>query len=126
MPTKIRYARVTIQRSELHTCETAVPLWEVPILEAIHGSREAGNTAITVHGETLVEREPPDPADEFTRLSNRYRKAKGEDGSFSMPFVAAVYGQFGVGTAALGRAIQEATVQTDDDDLLGAPVSAGG
>lgn len=131
MVTKIRYVRLSVRRSELHTAEITVPAWELPLVEAVHGSRDEGSTAVTVLGDVFVEREAPNAGDEFVRLSNRYKLAKNEDGSPSLPFVAAVYGQFGVGTAALASAIRNATVESSEKDaladLLGdIKISAGG
>ena len=131
MITKIRYVRLNIRRSELHTVEVAVPAWEVPIIEAMHGKPDEGETAVTVLGDTLIEKKPPRPADEYTRLANRYKDAKNDDGSKSLPYVSAVYGQFGVGQGALASAIRAATVELSDAealaDLLGdVNVSAGG
>lgn len=116
--TKVKYVRVHVRRSELHTTETAVPLWELPVLQAVHGD-------VTVIGETLVEREPPSASEEFERLLKRYKQSRTDDGALSLPYVATVYGQFGVGEKALERAIREATF-VDDDDLVGVLVSAGG
>lgn len=115
---KIKYARLSIRRSELHTAEVAVPAWEVPLIEAVHGKAEEGEAAVTVLGDVYVERTPPQPQDEYLRLQNRYRDAKNDDGSKSLPYVAAVYGQFGVGQAALAGAIRAATTEVSEADAL--------
>lgn len=106
--TKIRFTKGKIRLSELHTQSVTVPAWEFPVLQAVHGERAQEL------GETLIERNPPEAADEYRRLATKYR---GPD-SGDTAYVAAVYGAFGPGIGNLQRAINEATVaeaKADDD-----------
>lgn len=125
----IRFKKASIRHNELSTLHVDVPAWELPVLQAVHGG------SVVETGEFLVDRDPPSAADEFERLTNRYKEAPGEDGSISkLPFVAAVYGQFNIGVTALTAAIREATVvkapakqrAKSNADLVGDQVSAGG
>ena len=100
---------ISIRRSELHTVERAVPLWEIPVIAAVHDE----GAVRTVKDIVIVGRDLPDPKDEFERLEARYKLARNEDGSRGMPVVAAVYGQHGAGLQALKRAIAEAEVTED-------------
>jgi hypothetical protein len=112
----LKHSEVEIRVSELHTQRVVVPTWEVPILIAIHGD------GVKVIGEHLIDRRAPETEDEFRRLSTRYRNTKTDDGSVGVPYVASVYGQFGIGTDKLARAIAAATVESVDvSDLLGEP-----
>jgi hypothetical protein len=101
---KYLYSKLKIRLSELHTQPVAVPVWEVPLLQAIHGESVSVGENIEVTRD-----EPVDPRDEFTRLANKYREP--EPGQ--PPYVAAVYGAFGPGVNALDRAIQAAFVRED-------------
>jgi hypothetical protein len=93
----IKYQEVTIRISELQTQTVTVAPWEVPILQAIYGEGDA-----QVTGGADVDRDPPGAADEFARLANRYGPKNAET-----PVVAAVYGKFGPGVAALAEAIEK-------------------
>lgn len=97
----MKFAIVNVVLSELHTQQLIVAPWEVPVLQAVHGSND-----VTVVGEKDVKREPPDPADEFERLRNRYRAPSGEN---AIPYVVQVYGSHGAGVNALAEAIDKAT-----------------
>lgn len=90
------YDQVDIRLSEVHTQRVEVPRWEVPVLQVIHGNN------VVVVGQTIVKRAIPDPADEFQRLASRYGP-RNED----VPAVAAIYGNFGPGTAALRKEIRD-------------------
>lgn len=107
---KYQYTKLRIRISELHTQPVAVPVWEVPILQAIHGESVAVGDNIEV-----VRDEPVDPRDEFTRLANKYREP--EPGQ--PPYVAAVYGAFGPGVNALQREITAAVVKEYPADDFG-------
>lgn len=102
---KIRYAKAEVRLSETHTRPVTLAEWELPILQAVHG------TAVTITGET-VEKEVdhlPDAGDEFARLAARYRGESGGD----TPYVAMVYGTFGPGIAKLAEAIERAVVKAE-------------
>jgi hypothetical protein len=121
----LKYLSVDIEISETHTQNVTVPEWELPILAAIHGRREP-----VVIKESLVDRAAPEADDEFRRLVRRYGSTENEDGSKGIPFVASVYGQFGIGDKALGQAIAKATVSSIEvrdsefDDLIDGPVAS--
>jgi hypothetical protein len=77
--------------------------WELPMLEAIHHNVE-------VVGEGVSNRTLPDPTDEYQRLLTRYGRTTNEDGSRGIPYVAAVFGQFQVGTTRLAEAMKASEV----------------
>ncbi len=104
----LKFQTVDIRISERHTQQVKVAEWEVPLLEAVHHD-------VSVVAESLVNRTPPGAEDEYVRLQNRYKHSVNEDGSRGLPHVAAVYGQFGVGTKSLARAIAAATVEAPQD-----------
>jgi hypothetical protein len=114
----LRYKMIEIRLSELQTLQLSIPTWELPVLAAVHAGAE-----ITDRGEEMIEREPPEAGDEYRRLAIRYRNSRTEDGGIGPPFVAIVYGQFGVGTQKLADAIKAATVEVKNvpvtDDLIG-------
>lgn len=119
--TKIKYAKVRIRVNELHTQETSVPEWEVPILDAVHSGAVARMEDVFIYRD-----QPPSAEDEFRRLENRYRNTVNEDGSRGLPYVVSVYGQYGIGVAALNTAIQAAVEHVTEpvaapaaDDLIG-------
>jgi hypothetical protein len=85
-----------------------LPLWEVPVVAAVH----EGDVKV-LEDVTMVGRDLPDAKEEFERLENRYKRSRNEDGSFGLPVVANVYGQHGAGVQALKRAIADATVEAD-------------
>lgn len=105
----IKGQRISIRRSELHTVEDFVPLWEVPVIAAVHD-----DGAIKVLEEKIMAyRDPPDAKEEYERLEVRYKRARNDDGSQGLPVVATVYGQHAAGLQALKRAIAEAQVEED-------------
>jgi hypothetical protein len=114
--------KVSVQLSELHQQHLTVPAWELPILTAVHGQAK-----ISVNGEELDKRESPSAEVEFERLQKRYGNMENSDGAKGLFYADAVFGQFGVGTATLAKAITEATVQPAAD-LIGDvdPVSSVG
>jgi hypothetical protein len=118
----VKMQTIELRISDHQILRVSVPAWEVPILEVIH------NREPMVHIEDyLADRVVPDANDEFQRLATRYRNIVEEDGSKGIPFVAAVYGQFGV--SKLERAIRDAIVTVpaaSNADLLGEPVSSVG
>lgn len=100
---------VSIRRSELHTVEDTLALWEVPVVDAVH---DPGSLKV-IRDVVLADRELPDAKSEYERLENRYKRARNDDGSFGLPVVATVYGQHGAGLQALKRAIEEAKIEED-------------
>lgn len=109
----IRHVIVEIRRNEGATIQNSFAQWEIPVLRAVHGV-----DAVKEVGERLVDRELPDPADEFQRLMNRYKRSRNEDGSKGTPYVHQVYGEFG--EQKLAEAIQAAYCEAPEGDLVGA------
>lgn len=102
----MRYERVMIKRDTNTVHNRAVPQWEIPILEFIF---EDGNVTPTGVFEEVAG-EYPEANVEFNRLTQRY----GADPQNGTPYVAAVYGNAGVGIRALRKAIADA--QVDDSE----------
>lgn len=100
-----KYDVVKIRVAELNTVQVKIPKWETAILVAIYG-----NSAQVV-GEQVVARALPSPDQEFRRLANKY----GPRGDDETKYVAAVYGNFGIGIAALGNAIRAAATSESDN-----------
>lgn len=99
----MKYIKVEIRMSELHTQGRVVAPWEVPVLKA---AQKAG--VVTVVGSEEVDAQAPEAADEYQRLSTRY-KQKTE----APPFVSQVYGLHEEGIAKLEKEIQRA-VKADE------------
>jgi hypothetical protein len=108
----IRHITVEIRRNETIQLVNSFPEWEIPILKAVHGE-----DSVVVKGEKLVDRQPPEAADEFVRLNDRYKRSRNEDGSLGTPFVHMVYGEMGVGR--LAEAISAAVTDPPEGDLVG-------
>lgn len=106
----IRFDKVTIRVSELQTHTVVVGPWETPILQAMYGEE------CSVTGNENVKRPPPEAADEFARLAQRYGPKNSD-----MPIVAAVYGRYGPGVNALQSAINKAAGVPDA--VVAAPVT---
>lgn len=100
---------ISIRRSELHTVTDTLPLWEVPVVSAVHD-----DGAVQVLKDVIITgRELPDAKEEMERLEVRYKRARNDDGSQGLPVVVTVYGQHAAGLQTLKRAIQEAKVEED-------------
>lgn len=121
----LKYKQIELRVSELHALELTIPEWELRILEAIH----AGSGGIKLLGEVLINRPMPNVETEYARLATRYRRSVNEDGSQGLPWVATVYGQYGVGQEALRKLIEASYVAAvapelqpvgDLTDLIGA------
>lgn len=91
---------VQVKKSELQSQKLVVPPWEVPVLQAVHGS-----DFVTEVGTESQERDAPDATEEYKRLERRYGTDR-ENGGLS--FVAQVYGQHGAGVSKLKREIDAA------------------
>ena len=100
-----------VRRNESVTTEASYPAWERPILEAVHPET-------TVVRECEIDRPAPSAEEEYVRLENRYKNAVEEDGRKGQSFVAAIYGQHGLGIQRLQEAIDAAAV-SDVSDLVG-------
>lgn len=105
-----KYAQVALNRSETTKLTISVPPWEVPVMQAVHGS-----DVCQVVGEVEVRRELPDADSEFVRLTNRYKDEK----KSGQQFVEIVYGVGSRGVEALRKEIAKvaevsATGETGD------------
>lgn len=105
----IKGQRIAVRRSELHTQEDTVALWEVPVIEAVHDEGSVKVLAEVI----MADRNLPDAVEEYQRLEARYKRARNDDGSFGDMVVANVYGKHGAGIQALKRAIQGAEVPAE-------------
>lgn len=104
----VKGAIIEIRRSELHTVQDHVPMWEIPVIEAVHALGIK-----LIEEKILAHVEAPEAGDEYTRLENRYRRSRNEDGSQGIPVVAQIYGMHAAGVQALGRAIDSAKLAAD-------------
>lgn len=102
---KLKYRSFDIRRSETTTIRVKVPLWETPLLEALHG-----RVNLAPMGDELIEATAPDAEAEFERFGTRYGNERRPDGSIGMRMVEAVYGQFQPGIMNLQRSIDAAVV----------------
>lgn len=100
---------ISIRRSELHTVHDTLPLWEVPVVSAVHDD----GAVQVIRDVVIADRQLPDVKEEMERLEARYKRARNDDGSLGLPVVIAVYGQHAAGLQTLKRAIQEAKVEED-------------
>lgn len=106
----ILYQKLDIRASELTTIRVIVAAWESPVLQAVHGDN------VSFVSEAIIDhKKAPEAGDEFARLAERY---KGESEE-AIPPVAAVYGQFGPGVAALQKAIEAATQAPSSAEITG-------
>lgn len=105
----VKGQRISIRRSELHTIEDFVPLWEVQVIAAVHDD----GAIKVIEDKIIANRELPDAKEEYERLEVRYKRARNDDGSQGLPVVATVYGQHAAGLQALKRAIADAKVTED-------------
>lgn len=96
----MKYAKLTIKRNVMESIACTVPLYEAPILEAIHGA-----SAMTMHGETEREVEPRDVNAEHARLMRLY----GRHDESGLPLVEYVYGR--PTTGQLEKAIEASIVK---------------
>lgn len=111
----ILFQKLDIRTSELCVTQVEVAAWESPILQAVHGDN------VTFVSESVIEdRFVPEASDEYVRLAERY-KAETEE---TPPFVAAVYGQFGPGVAALQKAMEAATQEKGAKGITSAAAAA--
>ena len=114
-----RHITVDIRRNEGATVRNSFPFWEIPILKVVHGE-----DSVVEIGEKLVNRDLPDPQDEFVRLTDRYKNARNKDGSLGAAYTHMVYGEFGV--QKLAQAIQDGFAEAPEGDLVGETNSSVG
>lgn len=95
---KVRHMKVEVTLNAMSKHSKVVPAWEVPVLEAQWGEN------LVIRDEAIfLDRELPEPSDEFERLSQQYGPKHADT-----PFVAAVYGNFGPGVNTLRDEISRA------------------
>lgn len=109
--TMTKHVTVDIRVNEATAVRRIVPAWELPILQAVHG------TDGTIAGEELIERDPPAPHAEMERLTKRYKNTRDEDGRPGAPWVEGVYGSGRHGLQQLAAAIKQATVEGAEAEL---------
>lgn len=91
----VRYVTLLVRRNVMETIVRTVPLYEAPILEAIHGG-----DALKSQGEIERDVPMPDVKSEFNRLVRVY----GRHDESGLPMVEYVYGR--PTTGALENAIK--------------------
>lgn len=94
----MRRLNVRLTRSENESAQLAIPAWEIPVLQAVHGPEKV---EVDEDSETFDELPYPNAGQEFDRLSRRYK----EDIQSGVLFVAAIYGQPPLGLNKLAEAI---------------------
>lgn len=94
----MRYVKLRVYRNETTQHEIDVGVWEVPLIQMLHGLDN-----VTEIGEVESRRPYPDAEKEYDRLERRY-KMNVESG---VSVVAMVYGQAPGGMEALRKAINE-------------------
>lgn len=97
----MKYARVTVNKDPMEKIARCVPVYEIPVLKAIHGA-----TAVQLIDEVERDLDPPGVEEEYERLSRLYRIHPER----KQPYVEMVYGQPLSG--GLSKAIEAATVTT--------------
>lgn len=106
--------KVSVKRNETSSIVDTFPLWEIPILQAVHNEVELLEMGVS-------SRVAPAAEEEYVRLENRYKYTTDDNGARGISFMGAVYGQHGVGLERLQAAIDKATVSEEAEaaDLLG-------
>lgn len=105
---KLQYVEAAVVlKDRANIVNARYPVWEVPLLEAIH----AGGVSIV--REIVEERSAPSSDSEYDRLLAIYGNVVNDDGSQGGPVVAAVYGSMGEGRRRLRAAMQEAVLPKD-------------
>ena len=120
---KVKFVKLQVQVSPDFVPEIEVAAWEVPLIHIVHAATgpEGSDPTVTEISERLVTRTPPNAADEYKRLQDRYKRTTNEDGSPGPIVVAQVYGAFGVGQSRLRAAIEAATVEVEGQDEKTSP-----
>lgn len=102
---KLSYKEVRVRmRDGASVITKSVPAWEVPILQAVWPETQEIRDIVVESHRTLT------AAGEFDRLTRVYGAERDEGGKQGLPIVAAVYGQHGMGLAALKAAMQSSVL----------------
>lgn len=103
----MRYVMVKLTRSEAAERISEFRPWEVPILQLIHGDE-----LVTVVGEVDYDKIAyPDAQAEYERLETKYKGPEGSDVSYCRQV-------YGIGSARLYKAIQEAETEASERDAI--------
>lgn len=97
----IKYAKLTVNKGPMEKIARCVPLYEIPLLRAIHG-----DTSVQILEEIEREGDAPDAMEEFARFARVYR----DHPKAGVPIVEYVYGR--PTTGALERAIESSVVKS--------------
>lgn len=107
---KLQYVEAAVVlKDRANVVHTRVPIWEFPLLEAIHSG------GVTIVKEVCEERATPSSDSEYDRLASVYGNISLDDGSQGGLVVAAVYGSMGEGRRRLRSAMQEAVLPPDTE-----------
>lgn len=105
---KLQYVEAAVVlKDRANIVHTRVPVWEVPLLEAIHAA------GVSVVRDIVEERQTPSSDSEYDRLEAVYGKLQLEDGTQGGSVVSAVYGSMGEGRRRLRSAMQDAVLPKD-------------
>lgn len=102
----ILFKSVQMNRDILMQVVRTVPVWEVPVLDLVHG----GQITVLDGKDQIVDRPLPNEQVEFERLEAVYRNHTSDGGTPGAPVVAQVYGDGPRGRKTLKDAIQEGYV----------------
>lgn len=101
----ILFKTVRMTRDTLMQVERAVAVWEVPVLDLVHGGQIS-----VLEKDVIVDRPLPDVQVEYERLEAVYKNHRTEGGSPGEPVVAKVYGDGPRGIRELRAAIEAAFI----------------
>lgn len=105
---KLQYVEAAVVlKDRANIVHTRVPVWEIPLLEAVH----AGGVSIV--RDIVEERPAPSSDSEYDRLQAVYGNLQLDDGTQGGPVVSAVYGSMGEGRRRLRSAMQDAVLPKD-------------
>lgn len=99
----MRHERIKVKRDTLTVHNLTVPPWEIPLIEYMFEEVEHTDTFV------YVDREYPDPGQEFFRL----QKAYGQDMKTEIPHAVTVFGAARQGVKAL-KALIDAARREDE------------
>lgn len=107
---KLQYVEAAVVlKDRANVVHTRVPVWEVPLLEAIHAG------GVSVVRDIVEDRQTPSSDSEYDRLEAVYGKLQLEDGTQGGSVVSAVYGSMGEGRRRLRSAMQDAVLPKDTE-----------
>lgn len=107
------YLQVELFRSEASTVRLSIPPWELPVLQAVHTPER-----LTVVGQRMVDRAPPEAGVEYDRLAEKYKSLNSAEGE--VKFVEMAYGLPPRGVQTLAQAIRDAVREAEAGAAKGA------